>query len=297
MNSGGHHIPAAQEEDLLPLWESQIEPSSRSAIAGPPPVHTDPNAPTGRLIINADDWGRDRKTTEATFECVRRGTVSAVSAMVFMEDSERAAEVARASGMDAGLHLNFTAPFTARECPPQLAERQGQLAAYLQRHPLARVLFNPWLAGSFEYVVKAQLDHFVQIYGAAPRRIDGHHHLHLCANVQRAQLLPAGTRVRRNFSFQPGEKSWINRSYRKSVDRRLARRHSLVDFLFQLLPLQPASRLQRIFFLARQFAVELETHPVNPEEFQFLMGGEIFQRLGDMPVVRFPAPTGAACHE
>jgi len=48
---------------------------------------------TGRLIINADDWGCDRGATDRTLDCIMRGTVSSVSAMVFMADSERSAEV------------------------------------------------------------------------------------------------------------------------------------------------------------------------------------------------------------
>ena len=52
------------------------------------------------------------------------------------------------------------------------------------------------------YVVKAQLEEFERLYGRAPNRIDGHHHAHLCANVVLAGLLPAGTIVRRNFSFR-----------------------------------------------------------------------------------------------
>ncbi len=44
----------------------------------------------GVLIVNADDWGRDRETTDHTLECVVGGAVSSVSAMVFMEDSTRA---------------------------------------------------------------------------------------------------------------------------------------------------------------------------------------------------------------
>ena len=43
----------------------------------------------GVLIINADDWGRDRRTTQSIHDCVVRKTISSASAMVFMEDSER----------------------------------------------------------------------------------------------------------------------------------------------------------------------------------------------------------------
>lgn len=245
----------------------------------------DGEAPRARiLIINADDWGRDHQTTERTLQCVHGGTVSAVSAMVFMEDSERAARVAREREIDAGLHLNFTMPFSVPHCPARLLERQRELVAYLRRHPLARAVFHPGLVRSFEYVVKAQLDEFFRLYGAPPDRIDGHHHMHLCANVLLGRLLPPGTLVRRNFSFQPGEKSLVNRLYRNAVDHRLARRHRLVDFLFSLIPLAPLARLERIFSLASISAVEVETHATNPDEYSFLLGDEILRLTANVRI-------------
>src|SRR5258708_33905932 len=156
---------------------------------------------SGLLIVNADDWGRDSTTTRKIFECRRAGTISSVSAMVFMADSEEAAALARETGIDAGLHLNFTLAFSSSSCPAKLQERQGALSAYLSRHSLAQVVYHPGLARSFEYVVNAQLDEYARLYGAAPRRIDGHHHMHLSANVQFNRLLPPGTLVRRNYSF------------------------------------------------------------------------------------------------
>ncbi len=237
----------------------------------------------GLLIVNADDWGRDARTTERILDCAKRGAVSSVSAMVFMEDSERAAAMAQTGGIEAGLHLNLTTPFSAPECPVRLVERQREVARYLLRHRLAQVVPHPGLGRSFEYVVAAQLDEFRRLYGADPDRVDGHHHMHLCANVLLQGLLPPGTLVRRNFSFRPGEKNLCNRLYRRFVDGLLARRHRLVDFVFSLVPLEPAGRLQRIFSLARQFVVEVETHPVHPEEYRFL-GGEIFCRAGDVRI-------------
>jgi len=239
---------------------------------------------TDMLIINADDWGRDRDTTERTLDCIRGGSVSSVSAMVFMEDSERAAVTARGQGIDAGLHLNFTTPFSSPCTPTRLIEHQQRLTRYLRRHRFAQVVFHPGLSRSFEYVVKAQLDEFTRLYGSRPDRLDGHHHMHLCANVLFPKLMPWGTVVRRNFSFQPGEKSLANRMYRRFVDGILHRRHELVDFMFTLPPLEPPDRLQRIFVLARQFAVEVEAHPVNPQEYQFLTEGEVFRRTGDLPI-------------
>jgi hypothetical protein len=229
----------------------------------------------GHLIVNADDWGRDVETTERSRECLGVGGVSAVSAMVFMADSERAAAISGDRGLDTGLHLNLTTPFSASSCSSRLRERQGQVARYLLRNRLAPVVFQPRLAGAFEYVVATQFDEFARLYKAEADRIDGHHHMHLCANVLLGGLLPRGTLVRRNFSFRAREKSLVNRLYRGAVDRLLARRHRVVDFFFSLAPVEPWSRLQRILGLTFQFVVELETHPIQPDEYGLLREGLI----------------------
>lgn len=237
---------------------------------------------SGLLIINADDWGRDADTTDRMYECLVHKTVSSVSAMVFMEDSERAAAIAHERKIDAGLHLNFTTQFSGGSCPKGLAEHQQKIAGYLLRRRFNSAVFHPGLARSFEYAVKAQLDEFFRLYGAPPDRIDGHHHMHLCSNVLLGGLLPVGTLVRRNFSFQSGEKSLVNRLYRKAIDSRLARRHRMVDFLFSLPPFEPQERLKRICSFARQFIVEVETHPINAEEYRFLKGDEVVRWREDV---------------
>ena len=53
-------------------------------------IHTKPVS-CGCLIINADDWGRDDRTTNRILEYFQRRVLSSASGMVFMEDSERAA--------------------------------------------------------------------------------------------------------------------------------------------------------------------------------------------------------------
>lgn len=240
----------------------------------------------GALILNADDWGINRETTDRILECIRAGAVSSTSAMMFMEDSERAASLAREAAVDAGLHLNLTTPFSAANCSIELRERQMRIVKYLRRHPMARVFFNPWLRQTFHYVVSAQIEEFRRLYGGPPAHLDGHHHMHLCANVLSGQLLPAGTAVRRNFTFEANEKSFMNRLYRGYVDRKLAKRHCVTDFFFQLTPLEPKERLRRMFSLAGHAAVEVETHPANPDEYQFLTGGEIFRYAADVPIAR-----------
>ncbi len=240
----------------------------------------------GRVIVNADDWGRNEETTQRTFECVRCGAVSSVSAMVFTEDSERAAAMAREHGVDAGLHLNFTSPFLAANCPARLLEHQGSIAKFLTGSPFARGIFNPWLARSFAYVVAAQIEEYGRLYGAEPQRLDGHHHMHLSANVLLGGLLPPGTIVRRHFSHESREKALRHRVFRRLTDAALTSRYRVADFFFPLIPLDPPARLQRIFSLASRSVVEVETHPVNPDEYRFLAGGEIFRCAGDSPIAR-----------
>jgi len=248
---------------------------------GEPPVSNSASRQRGALIVNADDWGRDRENTDRILDCARVGAVSAVSAMVFMEDSERAAALANEERVDAGLHLNFTTKFSGRT-NQKLADHHQRVSRFLLRNRMAQVIFHPGLTNSFAYVVASQIEEFRRLYGIDPNRVDGHHHMHLCANVLLTKLLPARTTARRNFSFVPGEKSGVNRLYRKFTDSLLARRHRMTDFFYSLAPVKPAERLQKIFLAAHCFTVELETHPVNQEEYDYLTRGEMRHQLGEL---------------
>jgi predicted glycoside hydrolase/deacetylase ChbG (UPF0249 family) len=204
--------------------------------------------------------------------------------MVFMEDSERAATIARERGIDAGLHLNFTTEFSASNVSRRLVENQQRIAEYLLQRRFNRIIFHPGLRRSFEHVIAAQREEFLRLYGAHAQRLDGHHHMHLCANVLIGKLLPTGTVVRRNFTFERGQKSLVNRLYRQAVDHQLAKRHRVVDFLFSLPPFESQKRLDRICSLARRSVVELEAHPVHPDEYRFLTGADVTRLTGDFPI-------------
>src|ERR1700738_82109 len=237
------------------------------------------------VIVNADDWGWKVEATNRILDCIRRNAVSSVSAMVFTEDSERASSLARENNIDAGLHLNFTTPFTSGEAPLKLLEYQRRIAHFLRSHRYAPILFHPLLASGFDYVVKSQLEEFERIYGAPPHRIDGHHHMHLCTNVVLQRLIPEGTIVRRNLSFAPGEKRPINRWYRRMEDRLLSTRHRTTDYFFDLLPTEKL-RVRRICELARLHNVEIETHPARAEEHRFLTGGGLAQIAPELTIAR-----------
>jgi chitin disaccharide deacetylase len=226
------------------------------------------------LIINADDWGRSGAETDAALRCYRGGRITSASAMVFMADSERAAEVANANGLEVGLHLNFSEPFTDGGCPGRLRDCHNRIVRFLKRHKYAQILYNPSLRKEFAYSYHAQSEEFLRLFGRAPSHIDGHHHMHLCANLLLGGIIPAGIRMRRSFSFCPGEKSRLNRMYRGLIDRWLLRRYRVPDYFFDLTQSIREKKMARVMELARSSKVELMAHPVIRTESDYLMGDE-----------------------
>ena len=234
------------------------------------------------LIINADDWGRSVGETDAALRCYKDGRITSVSAMVFMDDSRRAADLAKENGIDVGLHLNLTESFTASTCPPPLQRSHERIARFLRSAKYSQLLYNPFLRKEISCSYDAQAAEFERLYGKRPSHIDGHHHMHLCGNMLWSSAIPAGTKMRRNFSFWPGEKSWLNRVYRTLIDHRLARKYRLPDYFFCLSQSIRENKLGRVEALARSSKVELMTHPIVPMESEFLMSHEfraMLQRL------------------
>jgi hypothetical protein len=167
-----------------------------------------------------------------------------------------------------------------------LRERQELIGTFLRSSRLAPIFYHRRLVTSFDYVVKAQFEEYERLYGSRVNRVDGHHHMHLCRNVTVQELLPAGTIVRRNLTFRNGEKSYFNRLYRRRQDQRLASRHPMTDFFFDLQPVSPIERLRQICSLAGQFNIELETHPVRDNEYAFLMNGGLARCADQVAVAR-----------
>lgn len=234
------------------------------------------------LTINADDLGRSVRATDRIMECFDAKRINGASAMVFMEDSERAAALATAAGVDVGLHINFTESFTGPGVPPLLRQNHERIRKFLRASKYALIIYNPFLRNAFREVLAAQVEEFTRLYGQTPSRFDGHQHMHLCSNMILDRLLPKGAKVRRSFSFKAGEKSFFNRYYRSLVDRRLASRHRIGDYFFILLHHLPISRLQRVVDLARTHEVELMTHPHVDVEFEALLSDEFADTIAEV---------------
>jgi chitin disaccharide deacetylase len=222
------------------------------------------------LIVNADDWGRSELETQAAFECYRGRRITSVTAMVFMENSERAAELANRAGIDVGLHLNLNQEFSGRKPSAEVIESHDRVRRFLGRGKYALLVYNPLLKADFRRVYVAQAEEFERLYGKSPSHIDGHQHMHLCANMLFDRIIPEGTKLRRNFSFWPGEKSYLNRLYRQRVDAQLACRYRLTQYFFGLSECLRNGRLECVARLAKGSTVELMTHPVIAEEHSFL---------------------------
>src|SRR5690242_3622569 len=101
------------------------------------------------LIVNADDWGRSVAETDAALRCFTAQRVTSVSAMVFMADSHRAAELAETHGVDTGLHLNLGEQFSGLGASDELRACQQRLIRFLMQNKYSQLLYNPFLRSCF----------------------------------------------------------------------------------------------------------------------------------------------------
>ena len=223
------------------------------------------------LIVNADDFGKTESITNNIVACFREGRITSTSAMVFMKDSERAAEVALNRDLEVGLHLTFDDGYTGPVQPAAVMECQQRTAAFLRSSRYAQIVYNPLLQKPFEYLYRAQYDEFVRLYRRPPTHINGHHHMHLCSNVLLGNVIPAGLRVRRSFTFFRGERDFANRLYRSLLDAIVTKRFISSDMFFAAVPSEPLSVLKNKVRLAKNYNVELMVHVSSPQEVDFVM--------------------------
>lgn len=232
------------------------------------------------LFVNADDLGWTREVTDRILTCYREKRIHATSAMTFMEDSERAAELVRDNGLPVGLHLNLTQDFTSGGITANLRDHHRSVSSYLKARKMNQILYNPFLRQAFDYVFQAQWEEFCRLYGEEPSRLDGHHHMHLCMNMLVLNKYPKEIRVRRNFTFRPGEKGPLNRLYRRLVDRWLVSRFRCTDFFFSMDPIE-GERIGRIALLSKSASVELMVHPSVEREYQYLLSEDWLSLLSE----------------
>jgi len=246
------------------------------------------------LIITADDFGSNRVATNNILACYKNRSITSVGAMVFMEDSERAAESVLGTEMDVGLHVNFTQRFSGCVSNHRLEEFQRKTSAYLLGNKYRPIIYNPILRNQFDYVYKSQCEEFELLYNQSPSHINGHHHMHLCANILFDSIIPYRTKVRRNVYFFPGEANGINRTYRRIIDAWLIRHYTCTDFFFSMIPVNQPQRLRFIVQMAKSSYIELMFHPEILDEYNYLLGEEYLSIIADAPLGNFTETAGIA---
>jgi predicted glycoside hydrolase/deacetylase ChbG (UPF0249 family) len=223
------------------------------------------------LIISADDFGKNTICTNRIMECFKKGRITSTNAMVFMEDSTRAASLVEMSDLEVGLHLNLTLPFSATNISETLREQQKKVGSYLTRHKLFQVIYNPFLRRSFNYLFSAQVREFLRLYGVGPNHYNGHHHMHLCANVMASKMIPNGARIRRTFTFKFLERNPFNFVYRLLLELWVSHRFVSTDAFYSITPIRDIKRLQGIICRAADEDIEIEVHPEDNGEMEFLL--------------------------
>jgi predicted glycoside hydrolase/deacetylase ChbG (UPF0249 family) len=228
------------------------------------------------LIVNADDWGIDEPTTEAALLCFDAGAVTSVSAMVFMAGSQAGSRLALARGVPAGLHINLTEPFNAAADGAARA-RQARIAEYFAGPARRRWGPNSRLFAEIERAIGEQFEEFHRLYGREPTHVDGHEHIHQSLGVLAARTIPSGTRMRPSFTYQPGEKSWPNRSVRALLNHALRTRFTAPRYFFSIRDMHPTlggTGLEEKLALAGGSSVEVMTHPGWEDERAILLDPE-----------------------
>jgi predicted glycoside hydrolase/deacetylase ChbG (UPF0249 family) len=239
------------------------------------------------LIINADDFGRTIEETDAALECFSAGRITSTTAMVFMRDSERAAQLALRENLPTGLHLNLSQTYTGNLPNREELDAHRRVVRFISASKYCIYLYHPLLRSAFRRVFESQFNEFVRLFGKPPTHIDGHQHRHLCLNMVLDRIFPAGFRVRRNFTYLNREKSFLNRSYRKRIDSLLSRHYQLTDYFFSLADILKGTGIgPHLMPLATKKTVEVMTHPLYEADRQFLLDHNICQNAS----LRLPLP-------
>ena len=224
------------------------------------------------IIVNADDFGQKTKATDAITECYLARGITSATAMVWMQDSRRAGEVAETVNIPLGLHLNLTEPFTDPTTPRHAVARQQQLIPFF-RGP-TRWLFSPIVRRAVESSIQDQLDAFRSTYFREPTHLDGHHHVHFTPNVLLSRTIPPLMKLRRTYTYERGEKRTTNRAFRMILHSSLGRRHRTTEYFFDLHDLHPelgGGGMERKLDLAKSTSVEVGCHPEVADERNVLL--------------------------
>jgi predicted glycoside hydrolase/deacetylase ChbG (UPF0249 family) len=143
-----------------------------------------------RLIVTADDFGLGPETSRGVLDLGSLGVVTSTVLLVNSPHAESsvAAWTAAARPVEMGWHpcLTMDAPVSSPAAVPSLVDAAGRflsLGGLLKRLMLGRVMTD-----EVEAEFRAQYRRFVELVGAPPTNVNGHHHVHIFRTVGDALL-------------------------------------------------------------------------------------------------------------
>jgi hypothetical protein len=252
---------------------------------------------SGLLIVNADDWGGSEATTDAIQGTFEAGRITSTSALMYMEDSDRAAAIARRSGHPVGLHLNLTQAFADPATPTRIADRQRRLAetflgegsdSQLGTVRLRRWFYDPRLRTEIDAAIADQIERFEGLYERTPTHFDGHNYVDLCPNVFLSRPLPGGSKIRNSLDRFPLDRSPMGavRNVRQTLR---SRRFASTRYVLHIaeLELGPEPPADPRLGLAKEVPVEVISHPDEPAELAALMSSAWGAYMGECSLGSF----------
>lgn len=145
---------------------------------------------TKRIVVCADDFGMNPAVNQGILHLAAQGVLSAASCLVQGPEFEKDAAALARSGMQLGLHLNFT-------------ESMGQPGLYL---PVSRLILQAYLrridTEQLRLQIVRQLEVFENILGRTPDFVDGHQHVHQLPQIRDAL-------VRELVRRYPARRPWL----------------------------------------------------------------------------------------
>lgn len=167
-----------------------------------------------RIVLCADDYGLSPAVDHGIRDLIGRGRLNATSVMVVTPafDAEAAALARlRAEGLQIGLHVTLTAPFTplTRGFAPLRGGFFLPIGALLAA-ALARRLDGAALREE----VEAQVAAFIAAFGAPPDFVDGHQHVQLFPQIRDAVLDIVARRAPNAWVRQCGRAAPLTRPLR-----------------------------------------------------------------------------------
>ena len=233
-----------------------------------------------KIIVNADDYGRNKETTDAIIECFLQNKITSTTLMVVHEDCFRAADIAKDKGFPVGLHLCLDEgiPLSNPLAVSSLLDKNGYLNVDLKRLYLGKIRAN-----ELYIEIEKQFEKFAEL-GLIITHLDSHHHLHchplvLWALTQLKKKLSFPLKIRsiRNFECAGGlkEYGWLKLAYKNMVHIMQKKLFVTTDYFSSIVKYSDKSILGIEDFLnsfaEKKTSIEIMCHPGEPEEHSHLM--------------------------